>query len=91
MKYLLMLGFLSLHISQPAVALSDIASGLQSIPSLGYLGDISTGFASVRKISLSLMQTGFLTLSEIVINCFFSNSRIISLWLHVKVFWGMLW
>lgn len=52
MKFLLMFGFLTLQGSQPAVAASDIASGLQSIPFLGDLGDISTGFASVRKISL---------------------------------------
>ncbi|KAE8712774.1 GDT1-like protein 1 [Hibiscus syriacus] len=32
--------------SLPAVALPDIASGLQSIPYVGDLGDISTGFAS---------------------------------------------
>ncbi|XP_040988157.1 protein PAM71, chloroplastic isoform X2 [Juglans microcarpa x Juglans regia] len=32
--------------SQPAVAVSDVASGLQSIPYLGDVGDISTGFAS---------------------------------------------
>ena len=59
MKFLLMFGFLTLQGSQPAVAASDIASGLQSIPFLGDLGDISTGFASVRKISLQLIQTGF--------------------------------
>jgi hypothetical protein len=59
MKFLLMFGFLTLQGSQPAVAVSDIASGLQSIPYLGDLGDISTGFASVRKISLQLIQTGF--------------------------------
>lgn len=52
MKYLLIFGFLTRHGSQPAVAYSDIASGLQPIPSLGGLGDVSTGFASVRKISL---------------------------------------
>lgn len=52
MKFLLMFGLLTLQGSQPAVALSDIASGLQSVPYLGDLGDISTGFASVRKISL---------------------------------------
>ncbi|XP_050269112.1 protein PAM71, chloroplastic isoform X1 [Quercus robur] len=46
MKFLLMFGFLTLQGSQPAVAASDIASGLQSIPFLGDLGDISTGFAS---------------------------------------------
>ncbi|KAG2680991.1 hypothetical protein I3760_11G123900 [Carya illinoinensis] len=46
MKFLLMLGFLTLQGSQPAVAVSDVASGLQSIPYLGDVGDISTGFAS---------------------------------------------
>ena len=52
MKFLLVFGFLTLQGSQPALAVSDIASGLPSIPYLGDLGDISTGFASVRKISL---------------------------------------
>lgn len=52
MKFLLMLGLLTLQGSQPAVAVSDVASGLQSIPYLGEVGDISTGFASVRKTSL---------------------------------------
>jgi hypothetical protein len=52
MKFLLAFGFLTLQGSQPALAVSDIASGLQSIPYLGDLGDISTGFASVRIISL---------------------------------------
>ncbi|XP_059461319.1 GDT1-like protein 1, chloroplastic [Corylus avellana] len=46
MKFLLAFGFLTLQGSQPALAVSDIASGLQSIPYLGDLGDISTGFAS---------------------------------------------
>lgn len=52
MKFLLVFGFLTLQGSQPALAVSDITSGLQSIPYLGDLGDISTGFASVRIISL---------------------------------------
>ncbi|KAE8055428.1 hypothetical protein FH972_012268 [Carpinus fangiana] len=46
MKFLLVFGFLTLQGSQPALAVSDIASGLPSIPYLGDLGDISTGFAS---------------------------------------------
>ena len=53
LKFIVLSGLLTFQGSQPAVALSDIASGLQSIPSVGDLGDISTGFASVRKISLN--------------------------------------
>ncbi|XP_015896517.3 GDT1-like protein 1, chloroplastic isoform X2 [Ziziphus jujuba] len=46
LKALLLFGFLTLQGSQPALAGPDIASGLQSIPYLSDLGDISTGFAS---------------------------------------------
>ena len=53
LKFMVLFGLLTFQGSQPAVALSDIASGLQSIPYVGDLGDISTGFASVRKISLN--------------------------------------
>lgn len=52
LKFMVIFGFLTFQGSQPAGALSDVASGLQSIPYVGDLGDISTGFASVRKISL---------------------------------------
>ncbi|XWS50033.1 hypothetical protein CRYUN_Cryun12cG0053500 [Craigia yunnanensis] len=46
LKFMVLSGLLTFQGSQPAVALSDIASGLQSIPYVGDLGDISTGFAS---------------------------------------------
>ncbi|KAL5551888.1 hypothetical protein UlMin_002064 [Ulmus minor] len=45
-KFMLMFGSLALQGSQPAIAASDIASKLPSIPYLEDLGDISTGFAS---------------------------------------------
>lgn len=51
-KFVMFSGLLILQGSQPAVAVVDFASGLQSSPFLGDLGDISTGFASVRKTSL---------------------------------------
>lgn len=51
-KFMMCFGLLTLQDSQPAVAATDFGSGLQSIPFLGDLGDISTGFASVRKTSL---------------------------------------
>ncbi|KAK4746052.1 hypothetical protein SAY87_012364 [Trapa incisa] len=43
-KFSALFGFLALQGSEPAIAGSDIASGLQSLPFLGDLGDISTGF-----------------------------------------------
>ncbi|XWS38282.1 hypothetical protein CRYUN_Cryun19dG0118300 [Craigia yunnanensis] len=46
LKFMVLFGLLTFQGSQPAVALSDIASGLHSIPYVGDLGDISTGFAS---------------------------------------------
>lgn len=52
LKFMLVFGFLTLQDSQQAVAGSDFASGLQLNSYLGDLGDISTGFVSVRKISL---------------------------------------
>lgn len=52
LKILLLFGFVTLQGSQPALAAPDLASGLQPIPYLTDLGDISTGFASVKKISL---------------------------------------
>lgn len=51
-KILLTSGFLTFLTSQQAVAGSDVASSLQSFPFLGDAGDLSTGFASVRKFSL---------------------------------------
>ncbi|GAV63521.1 UPF0016 domain-containing protein, partial [Cephalotus follicularis] len=45
-KFMMLFGFLTLEGSDPAVAASNIESGLQSIPYLQDLGDISTGFAS---------------------------------------------
>ncbi|XP_021820509.1 protein PAM71, chloroplastic [Prunus avium] len=45
-KAILLFGFLALQGSEPAFAISDLASGLPSIPFLGDLGDLSTGFAS---------------------------------------------
>lgn len=59
LKFMLLFGYLTLQGSQLAVAGTDVASGLQSIPYLGDLGDISTGFASVRRISLHLLQLEF--------------------------------
>jgi hypothetical protein len=55
LKFLLIFGYLTLQGSRPAVAGTDISTALQSIPYLGDLGDISTGFASVRRISLCLL------------------------------------
>lgn len=52
LKLLLMSGIFTLQPTQQAFAGSDIASSLQSFSFLGGLGDISTGFASVRKFSL---------------------------------------
>lgn len=52
LKFVLLFGLFTLEGTQQAVAGSDFTSGLQSMPFLGDLGDISTGFASVRKISL---------------------------------------
>nr|XP_011463938.1 PREDICTED: GDT1-like protein 1, chloroplastic [Fragaria vesca subsp. vesca] len=45
-KAMLLFGFLTLQGSEPALALPDLASVLQSVPFLEDLGDISTGFAS---------------------------------------------
>ncbi|KAM1025078.1 hypothetical protein TB1_037559 [Malus domestica] len=45
-KAIMLCGFLALQGSEPAFAVSDLASGLPSIPFLGNLGDLSTGFAS---------------------------------------------
>ena len=64
LKFLLIFGYLTLQGSRPAVAGTDISIALQSIPYLGDLGDISTGFASVRRISLYLLQLTFLLCLE---------------------------
>lgn len=52
LKILLTSGFFTFLTTQQALAGSDIASSLQSFPFLGDAGDLSTGFASVRKFSL---------------------------------------
>jgi hypothetical protein len=56
-KFMLLFAFFALRDSHPAsAAASDFATtGLNSIPVFGDAGDLSTGFASVRKISLSLL------------------------------------
>ncbi|KAF8380127.1 hypothetical protein HHK36_027608 [Tetracentron sinense] len=46
LKFALLFGLLTFQGSQQAVAGSEFASGLQSIPYIGDLGDLSTGFAS---------------------------------------------
>lgn len=51
LKFVSMSGLLTLLGTQEAIAASDIATGLQATSFFGDLGDISTGFASVRKIS----------------------------------------
>lgn len=52
LKLGLLFGLFTFQGPQHAMASSDFASGILSIPFIGDLGDISTGFASVRKISL---------------------------------------
>lgn len=54
LKFMLFSAFFALQDAFPAVAASDFATGLNSIPIFGDVGDLSTGFASVRKISLLL-------------------------------------
>ncbi|KDP25356.1 hypothetical protein JCGZ_20512 [Jatropha curcas] len=46
LKFVVLFGYLTLQGSQQAFAETDFAAGLQSLPFLGDLGDISTGFAS---------------------------------------------
>ncbi|XP_050221672.1 GDT1-like protein 1, chloroplastic [Mercurialis annua] len=46
LNFMLLFGYLTLQGSQQALAGTDFAGGPQSIPFLGDLGDISTGFAS---------------------------------------------
>jgi len=54
-KFMLFSSFFALQDSYPAAAAaSDFATGLNSVPIFGDVGDLSTGFASVRKISLLL-------------------------------------
>lgn len=50
LKFALVFGFLTFQGSQQALAGTDVA--MQLNPNIGDVGDISTGFASVRKISL---------------------------------------
>ncbi|GKV23213.1 hypothetical protein SLEP1_g32968 [Rubroshorea leprosula] len=45
-KFMLLFALFTFQGSLPALAGSDVASGLQSIPYLGDFGDISRGFAS---------------------------------------------
>lgn len=52
LKFAMLIGLFTLQGSQQAIASTDFSTGLQSLPFLGDFGDISTGFASVRKISL---------------------------------------
>ncbi|KAI8569694.1 hypothetical protein RHMOL_Rhmol02G0297400 [Rhododendron molle] len=47
LKFVLLFGLFTLEGTQQAVAGSDFASGLQSMPFLGDLGDISTGLSTV--------------------------------------------
>ena len=51
-KILLSSGLFTFLTAQQALAGPDVASSLQSLPFLGDAGDLSTGFASVRKFSL---------------------------------------
>ncbi|KAJ9148010.1 hypothetical protein P3X46_030109 [Hevea brasiliensis] len=46
LKFVLLFGYLTLQGSHQAFAGTDFATGLQSLPYLGDLGDITTGFAS---------------------------------------------
>lgn len=59
LKLGLLFGLLAFQGPQQALASSDYASGMQSIPfigaSIGNLGDISTGFVSVRKSPCSCL------------------------------------
>jgi len=54
LKFMMLFGFLTLKHSYPALAASDFSNAFSSSPTLGDFDDISTGFASVRKISLPL-------------------------------------
>lgn len=54
LKFMMLFGFLTLKHSYPAHAASDFSSAFSLSPEFGDFDDISTGFASVRKISLPL-------------------------------------
>lgn len=54
LKSVVISGLFTLLFTQQASAVSEVATGLQSFPFFGDLGDLSTGFASVRKISQQL-------------------------------------
>lgn len=52
LKFGLLCGLFTLEGTRQAVAGADFTGGLQSVSFFGDLSDISSGFASVRKISL---------------------------------------
>jgi len=54
LKAVVLSGLFTLLFTEQATAASEVATGLQSFPFFGDLGDLSTGFASVRKISQQL-------------------------------------
>lgn len=56
LKFVFLLGILTVQGAEKASATSNIMDNLQSANFFGDLSDISTGFASVRKISLQLLQ-----------------------------------
>ncbi|ESR52673.1 protein PAM71 [Citrus sinensis] len=58
-KFVMFFGLLTLQGSQTAVAAVDFASGLQSFPFLGDLGDISRGFASALLAARNSAATVF--------------------------------
>lgn len=70
MKFMMLFGLLTLQGSQPAVAGTDFGSGLQSIPYIGDLGDISTGFASVRNSPCNFYNRHFYRFTK-SLNTFF--------------------
>ncbi|XP_048230310.1 GDT1-like protein 1, chloroplastic isoform X2 [Ricinus communis] len=59
LKFMLLVGYLTFQGSQQAFAGTDIAVGSQSIPYLGDLGDISTGFASALLAARNSAATVF--------------------------------
>ncbi|KAL9439522.1 hypothetical protein AB3S75_025058 [Citrus x aurantiifolia] len=58
-KFVMFFGLVTLQGSQTAVAAVDFASGLQSFPFLGDLGDISRGFASALLAARNSAATVF--------------------------------
>lgn len=65
LKFVFLFGILTFQGVQNASATSSFMDNLQSDNFFGDLSDISTGFTSVRKISLQLLQFAFmLCLSE---------------------------